>query len=45
LLDQYVPLDAEVHKVNEADAGTTAYGRVSAIALESLKRAVGELLR
>lgn len=42
---QYVPLDAEVHKTNEADAGTTAYGRLSAIGLESLKRAAGELLR
>jgi hypothetical protein len=42
---QYVPLDAEVHKVNEADAGTTAYNRLSPIGIETLRRAARELLR
>ena len=35
---QYVNLDSEVLKTNEADAGTTAYGRVSSLGLESLRR-------
>ncbi len=43
-LDQYTPLDAQVHKVNDADAGTTAYDRLTPLGVESLKRAVGELL-
>jgi hypothetical protein len=41
---QYVNLDSEVFKTNEADAGTTAYGRVSAVGLESLRRAAAELI-
>lgn len=44
-VDQYIQLDAQVHKINDADAGTSDYGRVSAIGLESLKRAAAELLR
>lgn len=44
-LAQYIQLDAQVHKVDDADAGTTVYGQLSAIGVESLKRAAGELLR
>jgi hypothetical protein len=44
-VDQFVQLDGEVRKTDEADAGTAAYGRLSASGLERLRRAVGELLR
>ena len=44
-VEQYIQLDAQVHKINDADAGTTDYGRLSAAGLESLKRAAAELLR
>jgi hypothetical protein len=44
-LDQYIQFDARVQKIDEADAGTTAYGRLSAVGLELLKIATGELIR
>ncbi len=43
-VNQYVDLNAQVNKTNEADAGTTAYGRLSALGLEKLKLATAELL-
>lgn len=43
-VNQYVSLDAQVHKTNEADAGTTAYGRLSASGLEMLRMATSKLL-
>ncbi len=43
-ISQYVELDAQVNKVNEADAGTTAYGRLSAAGLETLRLATAKLL-
>jgi hypothetical protein len=44
-LDEYIQLDAQVHTVDAADAGTTDYSRLSAIGVESLKRAAAELLQ
>lgn len=44
-VQQYVPLEGEVRKTDEADAGTASYGRLSPTGLESLKRAAGELLK
>ena len=43
-LDQYIQLDAQVHKVDDADAGTTGYGSLSPVGVETLKRAAAELL-
>lgn len=43
-IGQYVDLDATVTKIDEADAGTTAYGRLSVEAIQSLKFAAGQLL-
>ena len=43
-VDQYVDLNVQVHKTNEADAGTSAYGRLSATGLESLRIATAKLL-
>ena len=43
-VNQYVDLNAQVNKTNEEDAGTTAYGRLSALGLETLKLATAELL-
>ena len=43
-VNQYVGLDAQVNKTNEVDAGTTAYGRLSALGLETLKLATAKLL-
>lgn len=43
-INQYVDLNAQVHKTNEADAGTTAYNRLSATGLETLRLAVAKLL-
>lgn len=40
----YVDLDATVTKVDEADAGTSEYGRLSADGLQRLKYATGQLL-
>jgi hypothetical protein len=40
----YVDLDTEVSKTSEADAGTSAYPRLSPLGLERLKRAAAELL-
>ncbi len=44
-VEQYVPLDAEVKKSDEADAGTMSYSRVKAEGMEELRRVVGELVR
>ncbi len=44
-IGQYVQLNAEVEKVNEADAGTTKYSRFSSEGLESLRLAAARLLR
>lgn len=41
---QYVNLNARVNKTNEGDAGTMAYGRLSAPGLEMLRQAAAELL-
>jgi hypothetical protein len=43
-VNHYVDLNAQVNKTNEADAGTTAYGRLSALGLETLKLATAKLL-
>jgi hypothetical protein len=43
-VNQYVDLNAHVTKTNEADAGTTAYGRLSASGLETLRTATAKLL-
>ncbi len=43
-VNQYVDLNAEVNKTNEEDAGTTAYGRLSAAGLETLRLATAKLL-
>ena len=43
-LKQYVDLKAQVNKTHEADAGTTAYGRLSASGLETLRMATSKLL-
>jgi len=43
-VNQYVELNAQVNKTNEADAGTTAYGRLSASGLETLRMAASKLL-
>jgi acetone carboxylase gamma subunit len=43
-VNHYVDLASQVNKTNEEDAGTTAYGRLSALGLERLKLATAELL-
>ena len=43
-INHYVNLDAQVDKTNEADAGTTSYGRLSAINIEQLKLAAARIL-
>ena len=43
-VNQYVDLKAQVDKTNEEDAGTTAYGRLSASGLETLRVATAKLL-
>ena len=43
-VNQYVNLNAQVNKTNEEDAGTTAYGRLSASGLETLRIATAMLL-
>lgn len=43
-VNQYANLNAQVTKTNEADAGTTAYGRLSAAGLEKLRMAAAKLL-
>tara|TARA_R110002073_G_scaffold69905_3_gene173183 strand:- start:3029 stop:5833 length:2805 start_codon:yes stop_codon:yes gene_type:complete len=43
-VNQYVDLNVQVHKTNEADAGTSAYGKLSAAGLESLRLATAKLL-
>ncbi len=42
-IEQYVDLDARVDKINEADAGTTAYGRISPADVELLRLAITKL--
>ena len=44
-VQQYVNLDAQVNKLNEADAGTTGFGRLSASGLETLRMATAQLLQ
>lgn len=44
-VNQYVDLKAQVDKTHEEDAGTTAYGRLSALGLERLRLATSELLQ
>ncbi len=44
-VSQYVQLTNEVTKVNEADAGTSAYSKLSPTGLDTLKLAVVELLK
>ncbi|MDA1229445.1 MAG: hypothetical protein O2856_01600 [Planctomycetota bacterium] len=43
-VNQYVSLDAQVNKINDEDAGTTAYGRLSSSGLEMLRVATAKLL-
>lgn len=43
-IGQYVDLDATVIKTNEADAGTSAYGKLSADGIQALKHAAGQLM-
>jgi hypothetical protein len=40
----YVPLDGEIVKTNEEDAGTSSYGGVTPLGLESLRRATAQLI-
>ncbi len=44
-INHYVQLNAQVNKVNEADAGTTAYGRLSATGMEHMRLAAAEMLK
>ena len=44
-VSHYVPLDAEVEKIDDADAGTSKYGEAKASGVESLRLAIAELLR
>ncbi|MCP4504904.1 MAG: hypothetical protein GY826_00725, partial [Fuerstiella sp.] len=43
-VNQNVNLNAKVNRTNDADAGTTAYGRLSASGLETLRKATSTLL-
>ena len=43
-VNQYVDLNAQVNKTHEADAGTSAYGRLSASGIETLRMAASMLL-
>ncbi len=43
-INQYVDLSAQVNKLNEADAGTSAYHELSAAGIENLRLATAELL-
>ena len=43
-VNHYVDLESQVNKTNVEDAGTTAYGRLSALGLETLKLATAELM-
>jgi hypothetical protein len=43
-VNHYVDLESQVNKTNAEDAGTTAYGRLSALGLETLKLATAKLL-
>jgi hypothetical protein len=44
-INHYVTLDAEIRKLDDADAGTTAYPRLSPVRLETLKLAAASLLK
>lgn len=44
-IGHYVKVDAFVEKVNDDDAGTTTFGQLSALNLESLRMAAIDLLR
>lgn len=44
-INQYVDLNAQVNKTSEEDAGTSSYGRLSAMNLEALRLATAELLK
>ncbi|MEI7700055.1 MAG: hypothetical protein WCK86_09675 [Planctomycetia bacterium] len=43
-IGQYVQLDSEVRKSNDDDAGTTAYGRISPLDIESLRQATAGMI-
>jgi len=43
-VNQYVDLNAQVNKTDEADAGTSVYGRLSAAGIEALRIATAKLL-
>jgi hypothetical protein len=43
-VNRYVDLNTQVNKTNEADAGTSAYTKLSPVGLEQLKHAAAELL-
>jgi predicted nucleic-acid-binding protein len=43
-VNRYVDLNTQVNKIDGADAGTSAYTRLSAVGLERLKRATADLL-
>jgi len=44
-VNQYVNLNGQVSKTSEEDAGTTSYGRLSAVNLETLRLAAAQLLK
>ena len=43
-IGHYVDLNSQIDKVSEADAGTNAYNKISAVGIENLKVATTELL-
>ncbi|HBJ34058.1 MAG TPA: hypothetical protein DDZ51_04705, partial [Planctomycetaceae bacterium] len=43
-INHYVNLSTQINKTDEADAGTSAYGKISPVGLERLKRAAADLL-
>jgi hypothetical protein len=44
-VQQFVSLEGEVRKTDEADAGTASYGRLSPTGFEALRQAAGDLLK
>lgn len=44
-LTQFVELDATVHKIDEADAGTTSYSTMAPAAVERLRLATARMIR
>ncbi len=43
-VNQYVDTNAKVNKTSDEDAGTTTYGRLSALGLDTLRLAIAKLL-